>query len=911
MIVAAGAPEEPKWPLPPDAPRVLVDAETLVSARPVIEVLQRCWSERRRVVVELDVEREELAAPESFDGPVHELDPSFEFARERLYFLIRANNYDARTYPPRWGPALNAERLGAEIGGPADVILSDGTPVYCDGGPRGPLGFHDGGQANGMSSPALIGEGAEAPNSVSLAHSIAHITELGAGRITIDGANGYASVAVESRGEGVGGDGLAADQLRAVKHHAGPARIIAPAGSGKTHVLTARLRHLVAGRGWSPAAITALAYNRKAADEMRLRLAGTSAAGCVRTLHAFGYQILTDAAGGEAPRLIDEMERRRRVERLVDVRHRANADVLAPFLDALGAVRLGLRDPESVEAESDEIDGFASMFDKYRAGLARDRVIDFDEQIYGSLEVLVRNSAIRRAAQQRCRHMLIDEFQDLTAAQMLMVRLLGAPAYDVFGVGDDDQTIYGYQGADPGYLIDFGRYFPGAAEHALATNYRCPPEIVSAADRLLSYNTRRVKKEIHAGRSREPGRAVGMRMLSAAPSRAPGIALDVIRAWIADGVDPNEIAVLARVNSLLLAPHVLLADAGVGFRSDLGSRVLERTGARTALGYLRLAADVAAGRPLDRRDVLETIRRPSRRLRREIVDRLVSRKRDLDGLEGAAEYLSEADADKLYGYTADLGLLAKRLASGATAAELLVVVRDRIGLGANLATLDASKASPDAAHLDDLDALIAVAGAHDQSESFEAWLRTHLVPSGGEPDGVLLASVHKVKGLEFERVVVVGVNDGMFPHRLADDTEEERRVFHVAITRAVEELVLVADEDNPSEFVAQLDRFALKQRRDKTAGATPRGAKPRHSLETPAAEADEAVVEALKDWRRTLAVERGVPAYVILHDKHLMSIAVRLPATLDELAACDGIGPRRLEDYGDDIVAALDTVRIL
>ncbi len=293
---------------------------------------------------------------------------------------------------------------------------------------------------------------------------------------------------------------LAADQLAAVVHDAGAARVIAPAGSGKTRVLTERFRLLVA-RGWNPGSITAVAYNVRAKDTMRARLADMAegAQRRVRTLHALGNDVLRRA--GANGTLIDEWEMRRRIEALVPVKPRANTDMYAPYLEALSEVRLGLVDPNVVEAQRDDVAGFGAMFDEYRDKLHADRAIDHDEQIYGAIETLLHTPEIRAAFQREARHLLVDEFQDLTPAQLLLLRLVAAPAYDVFGVGDDDQVIYGYAGADPEFLINYDRYFPGGTHHALSTNYRCPEPVVTATRNLLSYNRRRIDKEIVAAKA--------------------------------------------------------------------------------------------------------------------------------------------------------------------------------------------------------------------------------------------------------------------------------------------------------------------------------------------------------------------------------------------------------------------------
>ena len=193
---------------------------------------------------------------------------------------------------------------------------------------------------------------------------------------------------------------------------------------------------------------------------------------------------------------------RRRIEALVPVKPRANTDMYAPYLEALSEVRLGLVDPNVIEAQRDDVAGFGAMFDEYRDKLHADRR---DRPRRADLRrdrgAACATPDVRRAFQREARHLLVDEFQDLTPAQLLLLRLVAAPAYDVFGVGDDDQVIYGYAGADPEFLINYDRYFPGGTHHTLATNYRCPAPVVAATRNLLSYNRRRIDKEIVAAKT--------------------------------------------------------------------------------------------------------------------------------------------------------------------------------------------------------------------------------------------------------------------------------------------------------------------------------------------------------------------------------------------------------------------------
>jgi DNA helicase II / ATP-dependent DNA helicase PcrA len=459
------------------APRVILDDEVLAHPDHVAELLHRRWLRRERVVLELVAANAAVREPEVCRLAPHQVPDGFAFHRERLHFLLWANTYDLRGGEPVWWHGELARRRTAATGSElADLTLPDGRPAWVDGGPRGPL-------------PAPIG----AP--------LVHRESVALGRLTVleDGPAGSPTTSADApvpatAGSGGDLDRLASDQLAAVTHRAGPARIIAPAGSGKTRVLTARLRHLLRDRGVERELVTAVAYNTRAAAEMRARTQDLDAS--IRTLHSLALWICNL---DERREVITERDQRALLDRLVTVARIPNQDPYQPYLEALTEVRLALRDPAEVEAVRGDVDGFAEVFDRYRDELARRRVLDFDEQIYGALELLLTRPDVRRRAQRAGTHLLVDEFQDLTPAFLLLVRLVAGPSMQVFAVGDDDQTIYSYAGASPTYLVDFDRWFPGAHHHALEVNYRCPPGVVDAAVALLSHNRVRVDKTIRAG----------------------------------------------------------------------------------------------------------------------------------------------------------------------------------------------------------------------------------------------------------------------------------------------------------------------------------------------------------------------------------------------------------------------------
>jgi DNA helicase-2/ATP-dependent DNA helicase PcrA len=873
---------------------VRIDPASLDDPAPVVERLHAAWSHRQPVIVALAVDPATFRVPQSITGEPWTHTTLTEPWFDRLHFLVWANNYDARgTEPvqPVWWWARKAARLLGDSTvidssfdtqqrwRDGDVCLPDGSAVWIDGGPRQPW------------------------DAGALGAAVIHAESVDAGRPLIQPA----PVAPKAD--------LAADQLAAVSHLSGPARIIAPAGSGKTRVLTERLRHLAVDRRYERDGVIAVAYNKQAQQEMERRTVDFGPV--VRTLNSLGLWVLAQHRGSSPP-VVDERESRRLVEAQLPGRwaRRANTDPIGPYLEGLAAIRLGLRDPAEVEESRDDVDGLTELLPRFRAAMFEQGVVDFDEQIYSAIEVLLADGQFRRRMQRSCRHLLVDEFQDLTPAHVLLLRLLSLPRLDVFGVGDDDQCIYGHAGADPGFLIDYTRLFPGAAAHALEVNYRCPVEVVTAASALLGYNDRRIDKVIVAGEHNDTA-AGALRVIEHLPEFGAQAAVGIVQQWLGEpAVEPRSIALLSRVNSLLLAPHVAMRDAGIPVRSVVSVDVLNRTGLRAALAYVRIAANPDGFAP---RDVIEILKRPSRGLPPWFADR-ISRRRHwtVESIADLAGQVPGKDESKVRELAQDLSLVV--LAGRAESTRrILEVVRDDVGLGAAMSLLDRTGGGQGSSHLDDIEGLLGVADLHPDPGTFEEWLRNHLArpdhhDAGDQRDGVTVSTIHRVKGREWDRVLVFGVVDGVVPHRLADDTEEERRVLHVGITRGRRRIVVLADGSRRSPFLDELTGTAPRRpaprattppRLDPAAGPKPAARSRRPATAAPldgrAADAE----AALRAWRTKRAKADRVPAYVVLNDRYLRGIAIANPQSARELAACDGIGPTKLERYADEILHVL------
>jgi len=851
------------------APRIAVD-----DSPDGLLKLREARRRRERVVIELRVA---IPAPDPvLDVDYWHLAPDTDLEGETLRHLVLGGAVDARDPDsPSILEVSTAVASGATVRreGPGDVDTPDG-PAWVDGGH---LDWFD---------PETLG----APVIPACHLEIGSLVPL---RTAEPGAE------------------LAPDQLAAVRHGGGGARIIAPAGSGKTRVLTERARHLVKDRGVDPSTICLVAFNVRAREEMQERT--TDLAGLeIRTLNSLALAILAGRgpfvtpAGRRAPRVVDEREVRRVLDDLVGGRRQAMADPMAVWLEALTATRLGLRSPSAVEKEfGGDVRDFANVVPEFRERLHRAGIVDFDEQILGAIEVLCTDPTARAAARRVCGVLLVDEFQDLTPAHVLLIRLLAGPRAEVFGVGDDDQTIYGYAGASPAWLIDFADLFPGSATHDLRVNYRCPPAVIEAASTLLTHNRRRIVKTVHPAPEREP--VEGDLELSSGPDPLAAT-IERVTSLVESGVRPADIAVLTRVNATLLGPMLLLEEAGIPTSSPVDSNFLERTGVAGALAWLRIA--VAPEQALPSASLETAVRRPPRGISRRLAEWVGEQtsRRQLDQLAGRLN--KQRDTDKILEFGDDVRMIRDLADDGATTGQLLEAIRDRVGLGQALdQRLDASRRSVDrSAHGDDLAALLAVAAVAPDAAEFPDWLATRLAASQPDWSGVRLSTIHRVKGREWPHVIVHDATAGLMPHRLAADREEERRVFHVAITRGSQR-VLVTSAEPRSPFIAQ-----MLTPRDPDADPEPE-LRPAH---TPAAKksarhvpevgslTEASLREKLKAWRSDTSKTAGVPAYVIFNDATLYDLARLRPIDDHEMLAVPGIGPVKVEKYGEAILAIIE-----
>jgi DNA helicase-2/ATP-dependent DNA helicase PcrA len=377
----------------------------------------------------------------------------------------------------------------------------------------------------------------------------------------------------------------------------------------------------------------------------------------------------------------------------------------------------------------------------------------------------------------------------------------------------------------------------------------------------------------------------------------------IIAAAAADGFAPGDIAVLTRVNSLLAPVQVALGQAGIPTNGGVGAEFADRAAVRGSLAWLRLATSKGQ---LTKVDLDEALRNPSRPLRPNIAG-WAAEQTSLDGLRRLAGRLNTPrEAERVAGFAADVERLQQLAVAGASTSSILSRLHDSMGMASTLSTLDTHRTGMNrAAQSDDLTAIAQLALLQPDPSAFESWLRSELRRSR-QSDGVTLATVHRVKGKEWPVIVVHHADSDQFPHRLATDVEEERRVFHVAITRGRTRVHIVPGE-HPSPFIDECrnapDPAAL--------AAIPTTARqPARSptiVDKPARDvtpSETKLFEELRAVRRDLA--GGKPAFTVLSDQVLHDIARLRPTTLVDLGQIKGMGPVKLERYGSALLAVVE-----
>ena len=634
-----------------------------------------------------------------------------------------------------------------------------------------------------------------------------------------------------------GSDALLADlddeQKQAVTHGEGPLLVVAGAGSGKTRVLTYRIAWLLANGLAQSHEVLAVTFTNKAAREMAGRVealvGGSLRGGFVGTFHRFALQLLRThpREAGLPPRfaIADEDEQRTLVERVLK-----KLDVPSSRLSPraarsrISAAKNAMLTPEALASRARGSDEqlLAELYEAYQTELRTAGAVDFDDMLLGAVALLEREQALRKGLASRFRWILVDEYQDTNLAQAQLVWLLGGRRPNLTAVGDEDQSIYRWRGAEIENILNFEATYPESRVVTLGRNYRSAEPILQAAAAVIAHNARRRPKKLSSEVGH--GEPVSVYLAADEGDEARFVADEIER--LRSTTSLGEVAVLFRVNAQSRSFEAELVRRTVPYAVVAGTRFWERKEVRDALAYLRLLVvpdDVLAFR--------RAVHVPARGIGQVAMERLEAAATAWEvSLPEAARRLPEALTPRTRVALRDFFRLLEDLRTLAGAVPAVEVVRrllERSGLRGAVRRGDEDDRSR-RANLDELVAAAAEAGERglDLGGFLDEVALLTDADARREGEAVQLSTLHAAKGLEFDVVFLVGMEDGLLPLRREGngetDEEEERRLAYVGMTRARRRLFLTLARvrrvngqllsGRPSPFLLEVPREVVEER---------------------------------------------------------------------------------------------------
>ncbi|MCU0678592.1 MAG: UvrD-helicase domain-containing protein [Candidatus Pacebacteria bacterium] len=589
-------------------------------------------------------------------------------------------------------------------------------------------------------------------------------------------------------------------QTEAVTHTKGPLLVLAGAGSGKTRVITHRIVHLI-HNGVSPHAILAVTFTNKAAKEMRERVevlihqyppsdrASLDSLPTVTTFHAFGVRTLREHHETLGLRrhftIYDRADSLRAVKVAIE---RANYNpkefeprtILGKISRAKGDAITPVEFKDKATSYPDRV--AAEVWLHYEQILQTEHALDFDDLLVKTLVLLRDYPYVRDILTRRYQYLHIDEYQDTNRVQFEIAKLLAGDAHNICVVGDIDQNIYSWRGADIKNVLQFERVFPNAQTILLEENYRSTQTIIAASNEIIAKNKNRVEKQVFT--SNGEGEKITLYAAMNGNDEAEYIARTA-KKLVGEGIAPSAIAVLYRTNFQSRALEEAFLNYGVEYQL-LGTKFYERKEVKDVISYLRLALN-----PGNTADLARVINEPARGIGKVTMLKVIEGKRS--ELTGAAlEKVSRFD-DMMMDIAAE--------ARTKPLSETMKFIIKRTGIETELKKHGTDE---DLSRLENLQELVTLATRYDDmgtDAGVEAFMETAALQSDQdelkdktEQDAVRLMTIHAAKGLEFPYVFITGLEEGLFPHERLDDTgidhEEERRLFYVALTRAEKKIYL-------------------------------------------------------------------------------------------------------------------------
>jgi DNA helicase-2/ATP-dependent DNA helicase PcrA len=641
-------------------------------------------------------------------------------------------------------------------------------------------------------------------------------------------------------------------QAEAVTHGEGPLLVLAGAGSGKTRALTYRIAHLLATRQAQPEQILAITFTNKAAQEMRERVGklvgGISRRMWVTTFHSACARRLRSEARrlgySSSFTIYDQADSVRMMKRVldelqIDTKRYPARSVAARVSDAKNQ----LIDPETLEQQqgSPYEEVVAQAYKLYEKRMLEANAMDFDDLLFRAVNVLELFEEARELWRKRFQWILVDEYQDTNPAQYRLLRLLAGDRQNLTVVGDDFQAVYGFRGADIRNILEFEKDFPDAEVVKLEQNYRSTQTILDAANALISHN--RSNKEKHLWTDAGAGEAITVAELSDEHAEGRYLAEEIERLSDEEGLGRDEIAVFYRTNAQSRVLEDTLVRHDMPYQVIGGTKFYERAEIKDAVAYLNLLVN-----PADQVSFARVINSP----RRGIGDTSQARLLAHSNTTGRTIWETAEDADRVPG----LGAAALKsihrfvdtldeLRAKAEATPVAELLEDLLEASGYLEALRAERTVEAEGRIENLEELVGVAGEFDQNRMLEGdqelspleeflqqiSLYTDQDSLQDSEPLVTLMTLHNAKGLEYDAVFIIGLEEGVFPHSRAleeGEEEEERRLAYVGVTRARKLLTLTsarerrlfggAERNLPSRFLDELPAELVDRHEDAAQG---------------------------------------------------------------------------------------------
>ena len=599
-------------------------------------------------------------------------------------------------------------------------------------------------------------------------------------------------------------------QREAIRHKDGPMLVLAGPGSGKTLVITERTRHLITEYGINPANILVITFTRAAATEMKERflrlMGGKSSAVTFGTFHAVFFMILKHAYHYQAENIIRE-EQRVSCMREIIKRHRLEyedeSEFIAALLGEIGLVKNSGISLDHYYSTNCGEEVFRRVYSEYHEYLYAHHLIDFEDMLLYTWELFKERKDILAAWQKKYPYILIDEFQDINQIQFEVVRLLAGEQRNLFVVGDDDQSIYHFRGAKPEIMLNFTKDYPKAETVLLNINYRCTKNVLQAAMNVVDCNKKRFQKQLST--PNEQGKPV--RMMEFDNPREEYMRVSAfLKKRLDAGEDLEDTAVLFRTNQEAEGLVGALMEYQIPFTmKEQLPNLFRHWISRNLIAYLEMAAG-----DRNRKTFLEIMNRPNRYIAR---DALTSATVSFDALQ---ELYKDKDwmCDRITTLETHLRILS-------TLAPYAAVNFIRKGMGYEQYLMEYAqyrKIRPEEL-LEVLDRIQESTKGMKTLEEWQAYIEDYTKKLAEQAkkqekkrEGIVVSTLHAVKGLEYDKVYIMNVNEGSIPYKkavLEEALEEERRLFYVGMTRAKKELTLCyvrrqyEKERDPSRFLEE------------------------------------------------------------------------------------------------------------